>query len=198
MIDTKLLDEYGAAAVSYVKNDLVFQVEDTPRNYYQIVQGTLKMNNYTSDGKEFIQGLFSDGESFGEPPLLGDFDYPANATVMGPTTVLRLAREQFLKLLSEHPEVHMKFTKRLARRLHYKAMMAAGISTEEADQRILILLDFLKEHVAKVEKDEPYEVELTRQQIADLSGLRVETVIRAMKKLEARSEIRIVNRKVWR
>ena len=41
-------------------------------------------------------------------------------------------------------------------------------------------------------------VEITRQQIADLTGLRVETVIRAIKSLEKKGEVTIKDRKVYR
>jgi len=41
-------------------------------------------------------------------------------------------------------------------------------------------------------------VEITRQQIADLTGLRVETVIRSIKSLERKGELSIVKRKVYR
>jgi CRP-like cAMP-binding protein len=39
-------------------------------------------------------------------------------------------------------------------------------------------------------------VELTRQEIADMTGLRVETVIRTMKAMEEKGMLKIENRKV--
>jgi len=47
-------------------------------------------------------------------------------------------------------------------------------------------------------EDKNYKVELTRQQLADLTGLRVETVIRSIKKLEQKGELLIKDRKVYR
>ena len=43
-----------------------------------------------------------------------------------------------------------------------------------------------------------YLVDFTRQQIGDLTGLRVETVIRAIKSLEKKRMLKIINRKVYR
>jgi CRP-like cAMP-binding protein len=60
------------------------------------------------------------------------------------------------------------------------------------------LLDYLKFTIYKIEEPFEYEVELTRQQIADLTGLRVETVIRSIKSLEKKGKLKIVSRKVWR
>ena len=51
----------------------------------------------------------------------------------------------------------------------------------------------------KVKKEEDgYKIDLTRQQMGDLTGLRVETVIRTIKTLEKKGELKIVNRKVYR
>lgn len=50
----------------------------------------------------------------------------------------------------------------------------------------------------KLEKEKNgYKIDFTRQQMADLTGLRVETVIRAIKALEKKGTIKIINRKVY-
>jgi CRP/FNR family transcriptional regulator, cyclic AMP receptor protein len=41
-----------------------------------------------------------------------------------------------------------------------------------------------------------YVVPFTRQQLADMSGLRVETVIRTIKKMEGDGKLKIVGRKI--
>jgi CRP-like cAMP-binding protein len=51
--------------------------------------------------------------------------------------------------------------------------------------------------LGNTQKEELYEVTLTRQQISELTGLRVETVIRAIKKLEKSKKLSIKERKVY-
>ena len=121
---------------------------------------------------------------FGEPPLFGAFKYPAHAEAVEKSTVWRLDKPSFLKLLKENPEEHLQITKRLAGRLHYKATMVAEISSENAEHRLLRLIDYFKTHIHSIPANKAYSVELSRQQMADLTGLRVETVIRAVKVLE--------------
>lgn len=198
MIDPELLEQYGAQKVQYPKNELIFSAGSVPRYYYQLLSGEVKVNNYTKEGKEFIQGIFSGNRSFGEAPILGEFDYPANAVALVDSTLLRLPKEHFLQLLQEHPAVSMDLNRILAKRLQYKSLMAAEISSHEAEHRILTLIDYLKNTIYQIPGQFTYEVELTRQQIADLTGLRVETVIRSMKTIEEKGEIKRINRKVWR
>ncbi|WP_373055927.1 Crp/Fnr family transcriptional regulator [Zunongwangia sp. H14] len=198
MIDENVLLEFGAGKSSYSKGDQLFAEGEVAQNYYQVASGEIKMNNYNLDGKEFIQGIFKKGESFGEPPLFANVKYPANAEAIADSEVLKLHKPQFLTLLAARPEIHLSITQTLAKRLYYKAIMASEISSQEPEHRILRVLDYLKKHVHKKEILFSFKVDLTRQQIADLTGLRVETVIRATKSLERKGELKIKNRKVYR
>ena len=197
MINENLLLDHGAKKVSFSKGDQLFREGESALSFYQVASGEIKMNNYNEDGKEFIQGIFATGQSFGEPPLLANVKYPANAEALSDAEVFQLSKEQFLELLSSNPRVHLKITETLAKRLYYKAIMVSEISSQEPEHRILRILDYLK-NVAKIEEPFGYKVELTRQQLADLTGLRVETVIRATKSLEKKGELQIKKRKVYR
>jgi len=198
MIDENLLLDHGAKKIAYSKGDQLFREGESALNFYQIASGEIKMNNYNEDGKEFIQGIFAIGQSFGEPPLLANVKYPANAEAISDAEVFQLSKEHFLELLSSNPKVHLKITQTLAKRLFYKAIMVSEISSQEPEHRILRILDYLKNYVHKTEGKFSYKVDLTRQQLADLTGLRVETVIRATKSLEKKGELQIKKRKVYR
>src|SRR5690606_836353 len=195
MIPENLLLTYGASLTNINTSEIILIEKKRANSYFQIKTGEVKMFNLNEQGKEFVQGIFYDGESFGEPPLLGDFKYPASATAIKPTQLYTLGKSQLFQLLTENPEVNLKFTKALAKRLYYKATILKEISVHPPEHRILTLIDFLKR---KYGSTEPFQVELTRQQIADLTGQRVETVIRAIKQLEQDGEIKLIKHKVFR
>ena len=197
MIAENLLLDHGAKKVTFSKGDQLFREGESANNFYQVASGEIKMNNYNEDGKEFIQGIFSIGQSFGEPPLLANVKYPANAEALSDAEVFQLSKKQFLELLSSNPKVHLKITETLAKRLYYKAIMVSEISSQEPEHRILRIIDYLKQ-INKVDGKFNYRLDLTRQQLADLTGLRVETVIRATKSLEKKGEVQIRNRKIHR
>ncbi|MDN6309360.1 MAG: Crp/Fnr family transcriptional regulator [Flavobacteriaceae bacterium] len=196
MIPEKTLIAYNARIELYEKGELIFDKDDKAQYYYQVEQGQVKMNNYSESGKEFIQGIFNNGDSFGEPPLFADVKYPAAAEALENSRIYKLPKSTLIRLLKEQPEVHFRITERLSKRLYFKSLMASEISSEEPEHRIVSLLHYLKRHVHQLEDDEIFVVDLKRQQIADLTGLRVETVIRACKSLEKKDKISIVKRKV--
>lgn len=198
IIDENLLLQFGARLKNYSKGTHIFNEGDTAKYYWQIQSGEIKMNNFNEEGKEFIQGLFTKGESFGEPPLLISKNYPANAVALTDVVLLQLSQTVFLELLHEHPETAIAISTRLANRLYYKSVMASEISSQDPEHRLLKLIDYLKLHVEEIPEGQKYCVTLTRQQLADLTGLRVETVIRSIKNLEKKGALTIEHRKIFR
>ena len=198
MIDESLLLDFGAKKTLFQKGEIIIKQGESARYYHQIATGSVKMNNFNDDGKEFIQGIFVEGDSFGEPPLLIEENYPANGIAIVPSEILMLTKEKFLELLRINQDIHFYVTRTLAKRLYFKTIMASEISSQYPEHRVLKLIDYFKTRKNKIPKETSYMVEITRQQIADLTGLRVETVIRAIKSLEKKGEVMIKDRKVFR
>lgn len=197
MISESILLEFGARKLHVKKGETLFYAGDTPKYYYQVIAGEVKMNNFNDEGKEFIQGIFTGGMSFGEPPLFIDKPYPANAEAITDAEVLLISKEAFFEMLRKNPEVNLAMSVTLSQRLYFKSIMASEISSQDAEHRIIKLIDYFKEIVG-LKPNEKYKVSLTRQQIADLTGLRVETVIRAIKALEKKGALTITERKIFR
>jgi CRP-like cAMP-binding protein len=196
MIAQKLLLNRGATLRNYKKNQSIFFEGDMPCCYYQIVQGSVKMVSVNEGGREFIQGIFRNGQSFGEPVLLINKPYPATAVANENTQVLKIGKEEFLKILNDFPQIHFEFTCSMAQRIYEKALIAKAISINGPEQRIIALFKILKES-----NDnsclENYKVTISRQQIADMIGFRVETAIRTIKTLEKKGVIKIQKGKIY-
>ncbi|WP_262491852.1 helix-turn-helix domain-containing protein [Myroides odoratimimus] len=75
--------------------------------------------------------------------------------------------------------------------------MAPKISAQDAELRVLTLLNYLKTNWQHpLIQQELYIVDLTRQEIADMTGLRVETVIRSIKRLREDNKLRIIKGRI--
>ncbi len=194
MISTVILEKYSATLKRYSKNQMIFNELETAHFYYQIKSGSVKMFNLTEDGKEFVQGFFGSGKSFGEPPLFGNFPYPASALCLEDSEIFVLSKTAFFDLLKTHTNTHLAFTKMICDRMLYKAKIVREVSIHPPEHRILTLLNHLKTVSGSTGL---FEIDLTRQQISDLTGLRVETVIRAIKQLEKSEKLMVKHRKVF-
>lgn len=195
MISEQYLQEHNVRYTEVPRGAILFHQGEKAQYYWQVKAGEIKMVSYSEKGQEFTQGIFQQGESFGEPPLFANLNYPCNAEAMEDSQVYKIPKEDFFNLLKNDFELHLAFTVNLSKRIHYKATIMNEISSYDPEHRILTLIDYL--HQDK-KNDGMVEVPFTRQQIADMTGLRVETVIRSIKSLEKQGKVKIRNRKVYR
>lgn len=165
-------------------------------DYHQVESGSVKMYITSPDGQEFIQGVFGPGESFGEPALIGNFPYPGSAAAIEPAKVWKLSGDLFLRMLRENFDLHFKMDQVLCQRLRYKSMVLSEISSYDPEHRLMTLLKYFKSRQKSEGDEETVVIPFTRQQLADMTGLRVETVIRTIKKMEREGKLRIVGRKI--
>ncbi len=128
---------YGAVQKHYKKNEILFNENDKALFFYMILEGRIRMFNRNEEGKEFIQGYFSSGQSFGEPPLLINEQYPTTASCIKDSIVLKLAKNQFSLLLNENPQLQMIFLKILSERIVGKAKSSKDIINQNTKQKII-------------------------------------------------------------
>lgn len=194
MISDSLLELYGARVLSLEKGEILFEQGEAATHFFVVRRGRVKMAHYNDQGREFVQGYFTEGQSFGEPPFFNHMPYPASAIAMVGSEIWKCSYDDFIRLLRENFDVHLHLTQALSGRLIYKAIMLNEIAVEEAEHRLSTILDYF----ARMEEGEPqvYRVPFTRQQLADMTGLRVETVIRTIKALEAKKRLRIDDGKI--
>jgi len=192
---SKTLERYHAKLVSLKKDQMLFQDGETATDYMQVETGTVKMFIVSADGQEFIQGIFNAGESFGEPALIGKFPYPGSVVAIEASKIWKLPADYFFQMLKENFDLHLKMDQVLCQRLRYKSMVLSEISSHEPEHRIVSLLKHFKSKNAAAFSNKiiiPY----TRQQLADMTGLRVETVIRTVKKMEKEKKLLLEGHKI--
>jgi CRP-like cAMP-binding protein len=194
-IDPELLYSFGAEDRFYSTKEIVYQEGDHALYYYQIVKGKVKQNNYNEEGKEFIHNILGENQSFGDPMLFLEKFYVMNAICLTDVEIIRLPKNNFLDLLEKDPKVSLAMNACLSQRLYFKAIMLQNMSSQNPVLRLKGLLDYLKSY-HEGDCEQCFHVELTRQQIANLTGLRVETVIRTIKKMEKEGNLTIKDRKI--
>jgi CRP-like cAMP-binding protein len=196
MIDVNVLLARGATYKRLVPGEILFAEGEECHYYFQVVRGQIRWINSNSEGDEYLQRLVEKGESVGELPLFDGEVYAATAIASKASQVLRLNKDAFHALLKEHPEIHFSFSKLLTERLRFKFFMLKEIANRDAEKMIADLLTYLhkkKDHICQACS----QVMLTRKQIAEMTGLRVETVIRVMRNLNDKGIIKIHHRKAY-
>ncbi|MFP8892192.1 Crp/Fnr family transcriptional regulator [Chryseobacterium sp. EZn1] len=196
IIDQNLLPLYGAETSQFKAHETIFQEGDTPKRYYQITEGRVKLNHYDEDGKEIIQSILFSGQSVCELLLFITEKYPVNAITLTPCEIITIPKDNFFKLLADHPNVSLDINKFISKRLYQKFVMMQHNLSLRPEVRLLGILDYFKSYSNNKEKYS-FEVYLTRKQMASITGLRIETVIRTIKKMESDHVLKLINSKIF-
>lgn len=196
IIKTDILLGYGGVYKKVSAGEIIFHEGDNGSYYHQLVEGRVSWSNFNDDGREILQELICPGECFGELPLFDQQGYACTAVALTDCIIIRLPANSFNKLLEERPDISIAFNRMFSQKLRFKLFLLRELSTHSPEHTVEELFRYLHKNTNKV-CSECNKLLLTRQQIANLTGMRVETVIRATKNLQNKGKLSIVKGKVF-
>jgi CRP-like cAMP-binding protein len=192
-ITENFIKETNAEIKKHEKNNLIINEGSTSLYFYYLIEGELSVYNLTPEGKEFLQHKVKENNFFGEPAVLLEKPFPGTVEVTSEfAKILRIKRENFLQYLKNNPDWSLEFTKSIAEKSIIKSNSLKNIVFLNPEDRIIKQLNDYKEG-----KDEKIIIELTRKELSNMTGLRIETIIRTIKKMEKEGKLQIINGKVF-
>ena len=152
-----------------------------------VIEGVLKLSTQTSDGREQILGLVYPSDFLGRP--FGETT-PYGVEALTDAYVCVFERHDFDRFAREHPRLEHKLLERTLSELDRTRRWMLLLGRLNAEQKLatflLELVDRLSEKSCAASSDtmsERFTLPLSRQQIADILGLTIETVSRQLTKL---------------
>lgn len=164
-----------------------------------VIDGMLKLSTGTEDGREQIVGVAYPSDFIGRP-----FGATSrhSVTALTPARVCLFARADFDRFAGEHPALEHKLLKRTLAELDRTREWMLLLARKSAEEKIAtFLLDMSKRLVDATcaqPDDGPlnrFDLPFSRQQIADILGLTIETVSRQMTRLKRDGVIGLPNRR---
>lgn len=158
-----------------------------------VLKGKVKMVRFPDVGKEVIIGIFQTGEIFAIPPALDGKKFPATAIAMEETQLLFLPRPAFLNLMKESSEFSAIIMERMCGLLRDRTETVQILTTPSSEKRVGTVLLRL---TIESNESQPKKITLRRQDIAEMSGLTIETTIRAIRSLAKKDYVEIIRGKI--
>ena len=170
---------------------IVWEEEDAPI-LGSLTHGLLKITGSLEDGREQILGLLMPGDFVGRPYGRRS---SYSVTAIAPSRMCVLGRAAFERFAQAFPEVEHALLLRTLDDLDRARRWMLLLGRKSAGERVAsLLLDF----AARAEPGAEVAFPLTRQQMADLLGLTIETVSRQLTKLRARGLITLTDLRHFR
>ncbi len=175
------------------KDEVILYEEDTNKFMYEILDGRIKVVQYTEDGKEIIIAIHNAGDSFGEISLIDGKTTTAAVLALEDTAVAIISKEVFYPLLYSNEKVLDNLLKMLCSRTRENIDNIKILNFSNASQRVkMSLIKLLQEHGEETPEGILLDIRLTHQDIANLAGLARETVTRVIDLWQKNSDITVL------
>ncbi len=166
----------------YRKDQFIFREGDPATSFHILKEGTVKCAKTSPEGKQITLKVLMPGDLFCcDAAVLDGGAHPGCAQPMGDVSVLTLSKEAYFDLLRRNPDAALQVIQYLGNRLQEAQETAKVLGLNPADQRLAALLVKLAGRAGLREGQQVrLTVRLTRQDLADMVGMTVETATRIM------------------
>lgn len=183
--------------LDFKKNENIFHEGDPSDWFCLVARGEIKIIKHTVMGKDIILEIVSPGDIFGGVAVLDHRPFPATAQAMESATVIRISRQNLLRIMEEYPILKLEVVKYFSDKLRNAHEMLKNLATERVEKRIAFLLLKLSEKAGVSDKGfKKINFPLTRQEIAEMVGTTVETCIRTTSKFQKQGMIKSSNNRI--
>lgn len=171
----------------------VIASEDQPQDWFAtVLTGVVKLTRTLSDGRRQIVGLLFPSDFFGRP-FSGHS--PCAAEAATPVELCCVSRNNFGSLMHETPPLKQLFLERTLREVDAARDWMLLLGRKTAGEKMATLLLLFARRMRPAEADGSQKVQfdlpLSRTEMAEYLGLRVETVSRQIRELHSCGVIEI-------
>ena len=203
--EVALLNHIGRRRMLEPGESLMWEGEDSVL-VANVIEGVLKLSTGTEDGREQIVGVVYPSDFIGRP-FGGTSGH--GVTALTAAKVCVYSRRDFDKFAREHPALEHKLLQRtldeLDRTRRWMLLLGRKSASEKLATFLLEMSERLVDQDCDTQPDQPlsrFVLPFSRQQVADVLGLTIETVSRQFTRLKAdglidlpsRREVVILNR----
>lgn len=124
----------------YDGGQLILDVEDPSKDVLVLLEGAVRVANFSEKGREVSFSAIAEGDLFGEFAVIDGSPRSASVVAMGPSRVATVPDERFRQLLARHPDLSMAMMTRLVEKLRELTRRVSEFTALRADDRIRLEL----------------------------------------------------------
>jgi CRP-like cAMP-binding protein/CheY-like chemotaxis protein len=163
----------------YKKRENIYMEGNYPRGVLFVVKGRVKTYKTHEQGKEFITGLFKEGDFIGYLAMLEEGKYADSAAALEDSEICLIPKEDFFSLIYKNAEVSRKFIKMLSDNLQEREEQLIKLAYNSVRKRVAEALVTLSDRYKK-DGEQQFSMNISREDLANLAGTATETTIRTL------------------
>lgn len=179
---------------NFKKNQIIFSENQEAKGFFAIKKGKIKIFKLSYEGKEKTLQIFGASQIFGEVPVFQGKNYPASSMAIEDAKVIFFAKNKFLQLIENIPELGTNLLACLSEKLRKLTTQIEDLSLKEAPARLASYIITL----SKEQSDKNIVIlPISKVQVASLIGTTPETISRAFKKMMESKLIKIKDKSIF-
>ncbi len=174
------------------RGEYLYQEDVIDPPLFLVEKGQIAMLQSSVEGKELIVAMIRPGDLFGLVTALDTSPSLLAARANRESEVLIVPKKTFLLFLEAHSRLAFRFAEYISRKLRASQGLSKVLAYDDVLTRICFVLKSLMPYTAPSDHaPEPCVLDLTRQDLASLTGSRPETVVRVLKQLERNGLVKL-------
>lgn len=174
---TKLFKE--KTLENYEKKDTIYHSGNVPRHLYYVESGMVKTSMFNDDGKEFITGLYGEGQFVGLIDLFSNQNYAESAKFISKGSCACIAREDFLKAIYENKDLALYVYTKLHFSVNIRKDRLMHLAYDSVRKRTADCLLWLND-IYNTNGEFPFAISFAREDLAAMVGTAKESLIRTL------------------
>ena len=167
----------------------IYSESQQPQGVYIVCKGRVKIFSTDAKGQQLITWIRHPGETFGHIALFSENEYYCNSRAMGETILSFVDKKKLQDFLETHPKTYSLFLHKIATEMRVLQLKLKDTAYKPARSKVARALLNAISYKSK-DTTTPAIHGLKRTEIAEITGLALETVVRTLAELEKRHIIK--------
>ncbi len=180
----------------YKKGSVIFHENNYPLGLYGLYQGKAKMYKTSEMGKEHILRLAKEGDVLGYRALISSEKYEVSAMALEDCHICFVPKNLFLETLKHSPKLTDKVLNILTNDLRVAEEKIADLAQKTVKERVAETILLLKNFYGLEKDEKTINVNLSREDLANLVGTATETLIRSLSEFKKNKVIELKGKKI--
>ncbi len=179
----------------YQNKEIVFSQGNLPQYLFYLKSGKVKAFKRNEEGKELTVQLYAAGDFIGYIALLGNHPYQITTKALEPCEIKLIPKLAFFELIKSSTAFSLEVIRVLAKHNNQKAEQMMQLAYNSLRKRVAQALLLLKKKFSE-EGQEDFYIEITREELANISGTTTESLIRTLSDFKNEELIHIKGRSI--
>jgi CRP/FNR family transcriptional regulator len=197
VLESAALREFkeSGPSIEYQAGETVVFESDEATSVYSLASGLLRLSKLLPDGRRQIAGFLFPGDFLG---ITMEEEHAFTAEAVAKSRLCRFPRAHFDAFVTEHPELERRLYAVAAHELAAARQQLVLLGRKTATERLASFLLVLDQRCPAGNDRDEIRMPMSRSDMADYLGLRIETISREISALKAARVIQLTERHAFR